>query len=265
MSSKISYLLEKLYDMDRKLGGKEYIDEKKKNYDEFTGLKDVVIQLFFDIQKKIDQKQLFQTRNTELIKLEFEIKNKMVVCNQNIVKMNDYLKKNRSKDENLFQKRQKIYDNLHQQYITLNNLLFKNDNDISSYDDNNTINDSSAKIGFQSRQKGARRDLTDLEKNQMREIEEQDQLQEKILDQLNDGVLNLKAKAEKIGESIQHTIDQCKQLEAEMTKTETVLINSNDKLKSIVKAYRSPSKCCLDFVLIIILIGLGVAIYYQLK
>lgn len=47
-----------------------------------------------------------------------------------------------------------------------------------------------------------------------------------------------------------------------MIKTENVLVASNEGLKKILKHYRSPSKCCMDFVLIIILIGLGVTIYY---
>jgi len=50
-----SYLLDKLYEMDKKLGGREHINEKKKNYDEFTGLKEVILNLFFEIRKKMDQ------------------------------------------------------------------------------------------------------------------------------------------------------------------------------------------------------------------
>lgn len=33
--SKVSHLLEKLYEMDKKLGGREHINQKKKNFDEF--------------------------------------------------------------------------------------------------------------------------------------------------------------------------------------------------------------------------------------
>lgn len=51
---KAHYLLDKLYEMDKKLGGREHISEKKKNYDEFSGLKEVIINLFFEIRKKID-------------------------------------------------------------------------------------------------------------------------------------------------------------------------------------------------------------------
>lgn len=47
-----------------------------------------------------------------------------------------------------------------------------------------------------------------------------------------------------------------------MIKTENVLVASNEGLKKILKHYRAPNKCCMDFVLLIIFIGMAVTIYY---
>jgi len=125
--------------------------------------------------------------------------------------MNEYLKKNRSKDENLFDKRQKIFDSLHKQYMTLNQLLFNTSDADSSLD---ILSDSAAgpldssrdaKL-IEKRPRGVNRELTDIEKNGMREIEENNIKQDEMIKILNEGVISLKVKAEKMGESIDHTI-----------------------------------------------------------
>lgn len=59
----------------------------------------MIINCFFEIRKKIDQKQNSgSTRTNDTIKLEFEVKDKLAACAKSISKMNEYLKKNRSKD-----------------------------------------------------------------------------------------------------------------------------------------------------------------------
>lgn len=97
--SKITHMLSKLYDMDKKLGGREHIGEKKKNFDEFSGLKEAIISSFFEIRKKIDGLEATMTkdgsRTPSTIKLEMEVKDKLSLCGKTLAKMNEYLKKNR--------------------------------------------------------------------------------------------------------------------------------------------------------------------------
>ena len=59
---------------------------------------------------------------------------------------------------------------------------------------------------IEKRPRGVNRELTDIEKNGMREIEENNMKQDELINTFNEVVITLKVKAEKMGESIDHTI-----------------------------------------------------------
>lgn len=152
----------------------------------------MILNSFFEIRKKIDQKQQQGSiRTNDTIKLEFEVKEKMAQCGKNISKMNEYLKKNRSKDQGLFEKRQKIYDSLHLQYNTFNKMLFNKSNgaDYEESGFSEPAGDTSSRTGrllgapIEKRiGGGAARELTDIEKDGMREIEERDRQTDELVD-----------------------------------------------------------------------------------
>lgn len=68
-----------------------------------------------------------------------------------------------------------------------------------------------------------------------------------------------------MGEKIDESAEKIKGLDKEVSTTNRTLEGTNKRLKVIVDKYRAPSKFCMDVFLILLIIGLGVTLYYYFK
>jgi len=110
-----------------------------------------------------------------------------------------------------------------------------------------------------------RRDLTEEEKNKIKawklEVEEQN----KILDEIREGVKIIKDEAIKAGGGIQKIGDNAQELDTKIITTTTKIKAQNERLKELVNEIRSSDKICCDIILILIFLGLVCVLYSIIK
>lgn len=109
----INFLMDKLYNMEKNLGGTSYtcsnlnimifiIYIEKSTGDEFLNLKDNAVTKLHEIRKKNEQKEKDKRpRNADTIKLDVEIKDLINEIDSILAKMNEALRK-QAKDKKVF-------------------------------------------------------------------------------------------------------------------------------------------------------------------
>jgi len=110
-----------------------------------------------------------------------------------------------------------------------------------------------------------RRDLTEEEKNKIKEWKLEVEEQNKILDEIREGVANIKDEAIKAGEGIQNVGKKVKKLHPKVDKTTKKIKTQNERLKELVTEIRSSDKICCDIILILIILGLVCVLYSVIK
>lgn len=110
-----------------------------------------------------------------------------------------------------------------------------------------------------------RRDLTDIEKNKLKEWKKEIEEQNKDLDDIREGVINIKEEAIRAGEGIQGVGKKVKKLHPKMDKTTKHIQTQNERLKELVTQIRSSDKICCDIILILIFLGLVCVLYSVIK
>lgn len=89
--------------------------------------------------------------------------------------------------------------------------------------------------------------------------------QDEMLDEVGEGVKNIKNEAERAGEGISNINKKVKKTQKKMDKTSKKVKTQNDKLKDLVEQIRSSDKICCDLILILILLGLICVLYSVIK
>jgi DNA repair exonuclease SbcCD ATPase subunit len=110
-----------------------------------------------------------------------------------------------------------------------------------------------------------RRDLTEEEKNKINEWKKKVKEQDGILDDIYEGVVNIKEEAIRAGEGIETVGKKVKKLHPKVDKTTKKIKTQNERLKELVNEIRSSDKICCDIILILIFLGLICVLYSVIK
>jgi len=110
-----------------------------------------------------------------------------------------------------------------------------------------------------------RRDLTEEEKNKIKEWKLEVEEQNKILDEIREGVEKIKDEAITAGEGIKNVQKKVKKLHPKVDKTTKKIKTQNERLKELVNEIRSSDKICCDIILILIILGLVCVLYSVIK
>ena len=108
-------------------------------------------------------------------------------------------------------------------------------------------------------------DITEEEVRALHHFGGQDKIIDRLAGEIDNGLGDLRIKVENMGDGIDRTAVQIDEANVEISKTQKKLMTANMKLKDIVQKYRSPNKFCMDMVCLLLLLGLVVVIYNQLK
>jgi len=103
---------------------------------------------------------------------------------------------------------------------------------------------------------GTDRNLTEEESDAIERFKQKDKEMDDMIGQINDGLYSLKDKSDQMGSNIDRQSMAMENLDNEIQKTSDQLESSNNRLKNVLENYRSPSKFCMDVVLILMLLGL---------
>jgi len=110
-----------------------------------------------------------------------------------------------------------------------------------------------------------RRDLTEEEKNKIKEWKRKIKEQDEILDDIYEGLGNIKKEAIQVDEAIQGVGIKVKDLGNKAGKTTKIIKTQNERLKELVNEIRSSDKICCDIILILIFLGLVCVLYSVIK
>ena len=275
MSSELKYFMVKLQAIETGLGGntngKKALAGKSK--DEFKNGEIKVLDTIRFIQKKQDERDEKTKDRTDFgtIKLGTEIRSKIAELKNQIFELERTLIRQRSnpkkfKPEDISSKEKrlknyrthhKIFDNRERGDLapimeepipmTLDQLKLQIINDKSTYGD---IREE---------------DMSEEEIKALNDFAGEDQKIDKLAGEIDDRLGDLRIKVNNMGEAIDHTAVQIDEANADVSKANKSLMTTNMKLKVIVQKYRSPNKFCLDIICLMLLLGLAVVLYNQLK
>jgi structural maintenance of chromosome 2 len=109
------------------------------------------------------------------------------------------------------------------------------------------------------------RELYDEEINKMEEWKKEVNKQNKDLDEIHDGVKDLKGEIKTAGEGIKAVGEKVKKTTKKTDEIQKKIETQNMKLKKLLKKIRSGDKICVDLILFFIIIGLVCVLYSIIK
>lgn len=98
--------------------------------------------------------------------------------------------------------------------------------------------------------------LAEDEEEKLRHWQEFDKKLDGKLDDMNILLDQIKTQAVEQGEKMKSNNELTRKVDKEITKTNAQLDTQNNRLKDLVKKYRAPSRFCLDFIILLLIIGL---------
>ncbi|EAR83205.2 transmembrane protein, putative (macronuclear) [Tetrahymena thermophila SB210] len=276
----VSFLLDKLYDINKQLGGYSFI-KRKINYADnkfevlFVECKDKIMQIK-QIQKIQDQGQNKSKPNPKIIVQKYQINNIINDCQiliQSIYNLLNKQAKQKDTCKQLFEFQNKKYKDLKReienimQECDLNSTILNLD-DIElvqnpvkySEVDQQSILDINRQTNRINRQEPDKKDLSCF-----KNIEHNNQIQEQILVSIYEKAKILENKVNEIGEKQKQIGSQVGKSNQIIQKTNTILSNQTQRMKNLVTQLREPSKFCLDITLILFIIGLIGILWQMLK
>jgi len=109
------------------------------------------------------------------------------------------------------------------------------------------------------------RELTGIESEALERFKKHDDEIDDIIVQVIDDLDLLKEKAKNIGTAIDRNKELIDKAKTHADKTEAKIITANTKIKELIQQFSAPSKFCLYVVLVIIIVGLIMVLYNQIK
>ena len=109
------------------------------------------------------------------------------------------------------------------------------------------------------------RELFEEEKNKMDEWDERRGKQDEMLDEIGQGINELKYEGQMAGQGINDINKKVKATGKKIDKTQNKVKTQNERLTELVNKIRSSDKICCDIVLILILLGLICVLYSIIK
>ncbi|KRX05711.1 hypothetical protein PPERSA_09851 [Pseudocohnilembus persalinus] len=275
MKQQVTFLLDKLYKIDKELGGKALDKKTRKKGNEFDNLRLDIQEKLFTFKKKQDERDQKQdqygNRDQDVIRLNLEVRDLTRECQQDLENLNKKLtimSKNRKKytPEQIVNS-DKIYQNLVLQY---QNLLKKENGDF--YDEENpqikTLTEAKMEVfGNRNRnnQEGQRVKAEGIELEALDRWNKNDELMDEKLDGIIGGIKGLQGKGKQIGTGIDAIQQREKKLGKQIDNTTNTVQGQNASLKKILKHYRKPNKFCLDITMLCLFLGLIAVIYNMIK
>ncbi|KAL4427075.1 hypothetical protein ABPG74_021182 [Tetrahymena malaccensis] len=275
----VSFLLEKLYDINKQLGGYCFIKNKLKNADNkfellFIECKDKIMQIK-QIQKV--QKDKNQTKlSVQNITQKYQINNIINDC-QKIIQQINKLLTNQAKQKDfckqLFEFQLKKYKDLKKQ---VENIMQEYDIDpsiinLDDFEDQQKLakqseRDYSSILDLSKQTKRIyRQEVNKNEQNCLQNIEKNNKIQEEIIVNIYEKAQNLQNKVIQIGEKQNQIDSQIANSNKNFQKTNAILDNQNQRMKNLLTKFRQPNKLCLDIILILFIIGLIGILWQMLK
>lgn len=109
------------------------------------------------------------------------------------------------------------------------------------------------------------RDLSGLESEALERFKKQDNEIDDLIVQVIDDLDLLKEKAKNIGTAIDRNQELIDRAREHADKTEAKIVTANTKMKELIQQFSAPSKFCLYVILIIVILGLIMVLYNQIK
>ena len=108
-------------------------------------------------------------------------------------------------------------------------------------------------------------DMTEEEIKGLNDFAVQDRKIDRLAGEIDDRLGDLRIKVNNMGDGIDRTAVQIDEANADVSKANKSLVTTNMRLKVIVEKYRSPNKFCMDIICLMLVLGLAVVIYNQVK
>jgi len=259
--------------------------ESKSIENKFNHIKDTFIQLKFKINEKItvcesminEKDNLNDAQTGKEIakkhKLDNEINDKLIEIDSDLKELEKELKAQKKKKDKFpdTETKEEILEKLNEKVHILKN-KYKGE----EFSEEELIGNKSALEQLdnllEERKKNSseedgeeRRDLTEEEKNKLKEWKRKVKEQDEMLDDIYAGVVNIKEEAIQAGEGIEGVGKKVKKLHPKVDKTTKKIKTQNERLKELVNEIRSSDKICCDIILILIFLGLVCVLYSVIK
>jgi chromosome segregation ATPase len=267
--------MQKLHKMETLLGGAKKQAGSTAD-DAFVSCKEDVLTTLHWIRSKQKERtdKLEKTgRNVDVLKITAQIGTKLPELEKLLDKMNIALRAQR-KDPKKYSSsdiamKEKVYNNLRNMFTDISQME-KEDTALPSrvVDDTNTTKLSDLNeqlLGNRSVNTSTDRGLTDEEATALEKFKQKDNQMDELIGEITQGLYTLKDKSEGMGGKLDQQRVAMDELDTEIGKATNQLESSNAKLKKILEAYRSPSKFCMDVVLLLMLLGLAAVIYNMIN
>ncbi|KAL4427074.1 hypothetical protein ABPG74_021181 [Tetrahymena malaccensis] len=276
----VSYLMEKLYQIDKELGGNQQSKEKAKGTEGefenlFTDCSDRMMKVR-GMQKNLDSRQNKQGRDKEVIVQEHQIRSELYDCQKLVEEMDRVLTKQAKKKETNKQE----LELRNKKYLNLKNILYRMMKDsginppeepLSEADESKSAIPDSDKhklnvLGVAGqRNPGQRYEADEKEQAALKKIDANNKVQDEIIDNIYELVGTLDNKVKNIGGKQDHIQGQIVKVTKKVDETNKILDTQNQRLKVLITKYRAPSKFCLDITLILFIVGLIGILWTMLK
>ena len=106
-------------------------------------------------------------------------------------------------------------------------------------------------------------DVSDEQQDRLQQLKAEDREQDKIIEQIGDGVIGLSERARAMNEQLATQKAIIDQLENQVDATHEQLLGVNDKLKATLKELEGDGSFCMDILCVIMLLGM-IAVLIQL-
>ncbi|KAL4466663.1 hypothetical protein ABPG72_016780 [Tetrahymena utriculariae] len=259
----VSFLLEKLYNINKELGGYSII-KNKLNYTEnkfevlFIECQDKIMQIK-QIQKTQDQDLSKTKANQNSIIQKYQIKNILNDCQVVCTQLFEFQNK---KYKDLKRQVEKIV----QEFDVDNTIINLDDIEFGQKPTNQSERDQQNILDINKHAKRIQKLETDkIEQSCLKNIEKNNKIQEEILENMYQKVTYLQNKVNEIERQQIQIGSQVEKQNKNFQKTNTILDNQTQRMKNLVTELIKPNKFCLDITLILFIIGLIGILWQMLK
>jgi len=229
---------------------------------------DVLTAIHWVRSKQKERTEMIQKagkKTVDVLKLTAQIGGKLPDLEKLLDKMNNALRAQRKDPKKYSQAevemKEKVYNNCMNMFKDISNME-KQDTSIPQREIDNsntvTLGELQQKL-LSNRTPGgadADRSLTEDESAAIEKFKQKDKEMDVIIEQINSGLYTLKDKADLMGTTLDRQTLAMDSLGNEIDNASKQLESSNAKLKQILEKFRSPSKFCMDVVMILLLLGL---------